>query len=242
MSEQQTAYNLKPTHEIIELSEANKVLDNFPVNTNFSLINNISLIRRKLDPRLIKSGNKGHLYLIIGCMYSGKTTRLIKLINQALDNGLKFQVFKPKIDNRYIENKVNSHDKITADCELINDSSYFSSKVNLDTDIVFIDEIQFLDVNIVFHIEKLIELGKVVVCTGLNLDFKIEAFNTIRDLLPIADYIDKFSSICYKCGNVATLTQRLINNEAAGYYDPVVLVGSESMYKAVCRSCHELRK
>lgn len=230
MSEEQKPY--LTAFQSLENNILNGILGNFPL---FKAVD-------RIDQRLVSSGIKGHLFLIIGGMYSGKTTKLINLINQAKDHDIKFQVFKPIIDNRYDKNKINSHNKVSTECELIENSARFSDKIMDDTEIVFIDEIQFIDSGIVQHIENLIDSGKVIVCTGLNLDFKQEAFNVIRDLLPNADYIDKLTSNCYKCNDIATLTQRLIDGKPAGYYDPVVLVGSENLYKPVCRSCYEIRK
>lgn len=215
----------------LELNEASKVLDNFP---NFKL-------KQIISKELVKTGNKGHLSLIVGGMYSGKTTKLINLIKECKFFKLKFQCFKLDFDNRYDKTKIVSHDKDSVESEVISNSSKFQEKISNDTQIVFIDEVQFLDTGIIDQINSLIDKGKIVICTGLNADFKGEAFDVMRDLLPLADYIDRLQSICYKCSAPATMTQRLINDIPAYYHDPVILVGESDLYKPVCRSCHEIR-
>lgn len=216
--------------ENIEQSELNKVLDNFPLN--------------RINPILKLNGKVGHVILIVGNMFSGKTSKFIELIQEAKKNNLNVEVFKPSIDTRYSSFEVVSHNKISIECENITFSSKFSDKIKTDTHLVAIDEIQFLDDNMLYHIEELKQKGKIILLTGLDLDFKQEPFNIMRDLMPRSDYIFKLQSKCYICNNVATKTQRLIkvNDEfiPAGYFDPVFKLGTEDCYRPVCNSHHKI--
>ena len=82
--------------------------------------------------------------------------------------------------------------------------------------------------------------NKRVIVAGLDTDFRGEPFSVMPQLMAIAEFVDKITAICMKCGNPATKTQRLINGKPADYNDPIVLIGAKESYEARCRNCHEV--
>lgn len=98
----------------------------------------------------------------------------------------------------------------------------------------------FFDHSIVDVVREIADLGKRVICAGLDMDFRGEPFGPTPDVMAIAESVDKLTAICVKCGNPATRTQRLINGKPAKYDDPIILVGAHETYEARCRKCHEV--
>ncbi|MCM1990061.1 thymidine kinase [Oceanirhabdus seepicola] len=184
----------------------------------------------------------GWIEVVIGPMYSGKSEELIRRVRRAKIAKMKVQVFKPSVDDRYSKEDVVSHCGEKIEAMPVKDSSVIMGKVDNDTKVVAIDEVQFFDINILDVIEELAEKGLRVICAGLDMDFKGEPFGPIPRLLAIAEKVDKISAICVVCGNPATRTQRLINGKPARYSDPVVLVGAQESYEARCRNCHIIVK
>ena len=86
------------------------------------------------------------------------------------------------------------------------------SVVKPDDEVIAIDELQFFDSNIVKVISKLMDEGKKIIGTGLELDFKAEPFGSMPELMCIATKVDKLHAVCMKCGcEHATRPQRLID-------------------------------
>ncbi len=189
-------------------------------------------------------GAKSHgwIEVVIGPMYSGKSEELIRRVRRAKIAKMKVQVFKPSVDDRYSKEDVVSHCGEKVEAMPVKDSREIIGKVDCDTRVVAIDEVQFFDINILDVIEELAAKGLRVICAGLDMDFKGEPFGPIPRLLAVAEKVDKISAICVVCGNDATRTQRLINGRPARYSDPVVLVGAQESYEARCRNCHIIVK
>ena len=105
---------------------------------------------------------------------------------------------------------------------------------------VAVDEVQFFDMNVIQVCEELADMGKRVICAGLDMDFRGEPFGPMPELVARAEEISKLRAICVVCAAEASRTQRLINGEPAAYDDPVVMVGAAEVYEARCRSCHKV--
>lgn len=176
--------------------------------------------------------------VICGGMFSGKTEELIKRIKRSNFSGKKVQVFKPEIDSRYDPLFVNSHSGIKIDAITIKESKDLLSKIEIDTDIIAIDEIQFFDDSIIPIIEGLAKDGIRVIVAGLDLDFKGEPFGIMPKILCVAEFIDKYHAVCVKCKKTASRSQRIIDGNLASNNDPVVLVGTSESYEPRCRNCH----
>ncbi|MBP2071590.1 thymidine kinase [Thermoanaerobacterium butyriciformans] len=182
----------------------------------------------------------GYIEVVTGPMFSGKSEELIRRIKRAKIAKQKVQVFKPAIDDRYSIDKVVSHNGDNMHAISIVKASEILTYAEEDTDVFAIDEVQFLDYEIVDIVKEIADSGKRVICAGLDMDFRGEPFGPTPELMAIAEFVDKLTAICMKCGNPATRTQRLINGKPANYDDPIIMVGAKESYEARCRKCHEV--
>jgi thymidine kinase len=182
----------------------------------------------------------GWIELICGSMFSGKTEELIRRVRRAQIARQRVQVFKPKIDDRYSATEVASHDGLHFEAEVIEKAVEILEKLRPDTNVVAVDEAQFLDWTIADVARLLADRGLRVIITGLDLDFRGEPFGPMPLLLAEAEMVDKLHAICVVCGAPASRTQRLINGQPAHYNDPVILVGASEVYEARCRDCHQV--
>lgn len=182
----------------------------------------------------------GCIEVVCGPMYSGKSEELIRRIRRAEIAKQKVQVFKPTIDDRYDKQDIVSHrgDKIQG--IPVSRSEDILNYLDEDTEVIGIDEVQFFDDGIVKVVNYLADNNKRVIVAGLDTDFRGEPFSVMPQLMAIAEFVDKITAICMKCGNPATKTQRLINGKPADYNDPIVLIGAKESYEARCRNCHEV--
>lgn len=189
-----------------------------------------------------ESWKKGWIEVITGPMFAGKSEELIRRIKRLEYAHKKTLVFKPKIDNRYSENEIVSHSKIKTRSINIETVQDILKYVDRDTEAVVIDEVQFLDHEIVHVVEDLANRGIRVIVAGLDRDFRGEPFQNMPELLALAEDVTKLTAICMRCGAPATRTQRLVNGEPASYDDPIIIVGASESYEPRCRHCHEVKK
>lgn len=189
-----------------------------------------------------ESWKKGWIEVITGPMFAGKSEELIRRIKRLEYAHKKTLVFKPKIDNRYSENEIVSHSKIKTRSINIETAQDILKYVDCDTEAVVIDEVQFLDHEIIHVAEDLANRGIQVIVAGLDRDFRGEPFQNMPELLALAEDVTKLTAICMRCGAPATRTQRLVNGEPASYNDPIIIVGASESYEPRCRHCHEVKK
>ncbi len=174
----------------------------------------------------------GWIEVICGSMFSGKTEELIRRIKRALYGKQHVQVFKPRIDNRYDELMVVSHSQLKVVASPVQRADEILQLLRPETEVVGIDEVQFLGPEVVAVCEAMAARGLRVICAGLDQDFLGKPFEPMPQLLAVAEYISKELAICVVCGNPANRSQRLAaSNER-------VLVGAASAYEARCRKCH----
>ena len=183
----------------------------------------------------------GWIELVCGSMFSGKTEELLRRIRRAEIARKKVQLFKPTIDNRYGVVRVASHDGIgREDAIVVCDAEDILRRLDADTEVVAVDEVQFFDDSIAEVCDHLADRGLRVIVAGLDQDFRGEPFGPMPLLLARAELVDKLHAICVSCGAAASRTQRLIDGRPARYDDPVILVGGSESYEARCRNCHEV--
>ena len=168
------------------------------------------------------------LSIIIGPMFSGKSTMLLKNYNKYIESGKKCLVIKYRYDNRYSEiNEITTHDnkKIKAESTVLLEN--FDEIVNL-YDVVLIDEIQFFnDAN--YIIKKWSDSHIIVECYGLNGDYNRNPFEQISNLIPLCDNITFLKAIDKSNGKDAIFTYRKINN------DKKILIGGKDVYESLSR-------
>lgn len=186
------------------------------------------------------SQKEGWIEVITGPMFAGKTEELIRRIRRLQYAKRNIVVFKPAIDIRYADSEVVSHNDTRTKSISISKASEIMDNIDIDTDVVAVDEIQFLDEEAVEICEYLADQGIRVIVSGLDRNFRGEPFSFMPKLLSLAEDVTKLSAICVKCQSPATRTQRIINGRPANYDDPIILVGAKDSYEARCRSCHEV--
>ncbi len=190
------------------------------------------------------SENKiGHIEVICGPMFAGKTEELIRRVKRMEYAKKKFLVFKPNIDNRYSSDMVVSHNKKSTNAININVAhpEEIKNYVTEEISALVFDEVQFFDDKLIDIINYYANCGLRIICAGLDKDFTGKPFGLIPNLLAIADEVTKLTAICMVCGEDATETQRIINGKPAYDNDPTVLIGASESYEARCRKCHEVR-
>lgn len=181
----------------------------------------------------------GPLEVIVGPMFAGKTEELIRRAKRLDYAHKQYLVFKPKIDNRYSDTDVVSHNKKALKAIPIDKIEDIEKFIEPKTEAIIIDEVQFFKGNVKEFVKKLQTLGLRVIAGGLDMDFRGEPFGIIGDLLSMADEVLKLTAICSVCGENASRTQRIIGGMPAYYDDPIVLVGEKESYEPRCR-CHHI--
>ncbi len=182
----------------------------------------------------------GGVEVITGSMFSGKTDELIRRLRRAEIAKQNVQVFKPKLDTRYGEDKVASHAGSAFAATPIEVPEDIYQLLKAQTTVVAVDEAQFLPASICEVVDELAERGIRVIVAGLDTDFRAEPFGPMPAIMAKAERVDKLHAICMVCAGSASRTQRLIDGEPAHFDDPVVVVGASELYEARCRQHHEV--
>jgi thymidine kinase len=164
-------------------------------------------------------------------MFSGKTEELIRRLRRARLAKQKVEIFKPKIDTRYSNVDVVSHDANSILSTPV-DSSQNILLLAADVDVVGIDEAQFFDPGIVDVCVILAGQGVRVIVAGLDMDFKGKPFGPIPALMAVAEYVSKVHAICMECGSLASFSHRLSDK------DKLVVLGEKNEYEPLCRTCY----
>lgn len=172
-------------------------------------------------------------------MFSGKSEELMRRVRRATLAKQNVQVFKAAIDDRYDATAIASHDGGRLEAVAVADTMELDRLISYESQVVAIDEVQFLDEQIVPLSLELAENGKRVILAGLELDFRGMPFGKVPQLLAHAEFVTKLTAIC-GCGRAATITQRLIGGQPAHFDDPVIQVGASESYEPRCRGCHQV--
>ena len=179
--------------------------------------------------------------LITGPMSCGKTEELLRRIRRCIIAKKRVKVISPDVDTRTKGDYIESRNGLFLEAVKVKHAINILSVVKPEDEIVAIDELQFFDENIVRVITQLMNEGKKVIGTGLDLDFKGDTFGSMPQLMCIATQVDKLHAVCMKCGSDhATRTQRLINGKPADKNSPLIMIGGDETYEARCIKCYEL--
>lgn len=183
----------------------------------------------------------GWIEVISGVMFAGKSEELIRRVRRAVIARKQVQVFKSHLDARYAGlYSVTSHDGLTVDAEPVDSADQIMRQVRPDTEVVAIDEAQFLDGGIVTVANALADRGVRVIVAGTDSDFRGQPFGAMPILMAAAEIVDKLQAICVVCGGPATRNQRLVNGKPAPWDSPTIMVGGRESYEARCRHCHRV--
>ena len=173
----------------------------------------------------------GKLEIIIGGMFSGKSSELIRRIKRHQVIGDRILVINSSTDTRNIDSVLQTHDKETFECiktcnllEITTCEKYKNAKI------IAVDEVQFFN-NLRFFVEEAMKDKKHVILAGLDGDFKQHVFGELILMIPMADDITKLKALCMECmdGTPGPFTKRTISNNIQE------LVGDSNIYRAVCR-------
>ena len=184
--------------------------------------------------------NEARLEVIVGPMFSGKSTELIRRVKRYEIVGRKVQVFGPSIDTRYGRDNITSHDQLQLQANYVGSVQELEARVSPHTQVIGIDEVQFFESTIVDACEEYARQGKIVLAAGLLKDFRDQYFSfkdgkrTMSDLLRVTDITTFLTAICDAkngdgeiCGSEATRAQRFLDGQVASYDSPLVQVGGK---------------
>ena len=189
------------------------------------------------------AGAGGWIEVVCGVMFSGKSEELIRRVRRALIAKKRVQVFKSHLDERYAGlYHVSTHDGRTVEAVPADSTEQIARALLPETQVVAIDEAQFLPVGIVDLATALAASGRRVILAGTDTDFRGEPFGPMPQLMCVAEVVDKLHAICVMCGAPATRNQRLIDGKPAHYDSPQVMVGGADSYEARCRNCHTVAR
>ncbi|MFN6378074.1 MAG: thymidine kinase [Flavobacteriales bacterium] len=177
----------------------------------------------------INRGRKhGWIEVICGSMFSGKTEELIRRMKRAEFAKMKVEIFKPKIDIRYSEENVVSHDQTAIRSTAIEHSSQLLILAS-DVEVVGIDEAQFFDEGLPEVCNQLANMGIRVIIAGLDMDYLGRPFGPMPHLLAIAEFVTKVHAICVQTGNLAHHSYRISEG------DNLVMLGEKESYIPLSR-------
>lgn len=174
----------------------------------------------------------GWIEVIVGSMFSGKTEELLRRIRRAMIAKQPTVLVKPKLDTRYAETYVVSHNQMKLPSIPVEKPEEILELAK-DAWVVGIDEAQFFTSSIVEICEQLASAGKRVIVAGLDTDYRGLPFDPMPALMASAEYITKHLAICAQCGRPAHRNQRMISG------DGQVLLGAQEAYEARCRQCFQ---
>ena len=181
-----------------------------------------------LENTINHAKQSGWMEVICGSMFSGKTEELIRRLRRAEMAGQKVEIFKPKMDTRYAEEDVVSHNQNKIRSTPV-ESSNEILLLGSTCDVVAIDEAQFFDDGIVEVANHLANNGIRVVVAGLDMDFMGRPFGPMPNLMATAEYVTKVHAICKRTGNLANYSMRTSESK------DLVQLGETENYEAVSR-------
>ena len=181
-----------------------------------------------LERSMSQADGIGWIEVICGSMFSGKTEELLRRVKRAKIAKQKIKIFKPKKDVRYDKKKVISHDQNSIKSKPVSNPGKII-KLSEKFEVIGIDEAQFFDDSLVDVCNELANLGKRVIVSGLDMDYKGKPFGPMPNLLAIAEYVTKVHAVCSKSGKMASYTHRIVDS------DDLILFGDTKKYQALSR-------
>lgn len=179
----------------------------------------------------------GYLELILGPMFSGKTSKILELHKQYRFCDVKVIVINHYSDSRYSQTMLSTHDQIMIPCHWVTHLSKMDmNMIENDYQVILINEGQFFT-DLVPFVKKALELKKTIYIAGLDGDFQRNKFGTILDLIPLCDKVEKLTSLCNLCrnGTYGLFSLRLTEETCQ------TVVGGIDNYIPVCRKCYQMK-
>jgi thymidine kinase len=185
--------------------------------------------------QLTMSQNKreGKIILIIGPMFSGKTSEALRQLSRYEIAGLTTIAVKKSFDTRYSLTEIVSHDRVTRREAEVVEGELLPKIESIESDVIAIDEGQFFS-DIAEAADLLASRGKIVIVSALDGDHKRRPFGNVYKLIPLAEIVIKLQAVCTLCGKDAPFTSKKVSG------GDLIDVGNEDKYFATCRSCHSM--
>ena len=170
-----------------------------------------------------------------GSMFSGKSTLLISQGEKHMKAGQRVLYVKPSFDNRYSEDEIVTHTGQKVRALSVDVEKPLIDQIRpVEFDVILIDEVQFFKKNLADSVLELLYRKKKVYASGLDMDFKSDGFETTKELMAIADKVNKLKAICEGCEDDAVVT-----GKRAGVIDEgVIQLGAKETYIPLCRECY----
>tara|TARA_Y100000591_G_C21845411_1_gene708412 strand:+ start:1165 stop:1716 length:552 start_codon:yes stop_codon:yes gene_type:complete len=178
----------------------------------------------------------GYLKVILGCMYAGKTSKLINIYKMMKFSNISTLVVNYKEDTRYSNTELSTHDKKMIPCvqclklmELVDKTGYIKEKV------IIINEGQFFP-DLTKFVKLMLDKDKHIYVCGLDGDYQMKQFGQMLEIIPLCNEVEKLTAICSICANgkKAYFTKRITNETGQK------VIGNDN-YLPVCRKCHKKR-
>ena len=193
--------------------------------------------RARIDERVsgmeVQAANSGEIHIIVGPMFAGKTTALLRRVQAEAGTGRTVALIKSDKDNRYGLDSVVTHDGTKMACWALPELSTFQDKLGREAydkvDVIGIDEAQFFDDLHDFCSKAADHDGKIVVVAGLDGDYKRNKFGSVLDIIPLANSVTKLTARCELCDRRASFTLRKTQETRTE------LIGGANVYMPVCR-------
>lgn len=178
-------------------------------------------------------GRSGEIHVIVGPMFAGKTTTLLKRMKSESSNGRSVAIIKSNKDTRYGLDSIVTHDGEKLPCLPLSDLSLFQEKLGAEVydklEVIGIDEAQFFEGLYDFCSKAADHDGKTVIVAGLDGDYLRRSFGSVLDIIPIADSVTKLTARCEVCGKRAFFTLRKTDETKTE------LIAGAEVYMPVCR-------
>ncbi|XP_075701335.1 thymidine kinase, cytosolic isoform X2 [Rhinoderma darwinii] len=173
---------------------------------------------------------RGQIQVILGPMFSGKSTELMRRVRRFQVAQYRCILIKYAKDTRYSKEQLATHDRHTMSAvSACNLADVFSEA--LIYSVIGIDEGQFFP-DVVEFCEDMANKGKTVIVAALDGTFQRKAFGDILNLVPLAESVVKLNAVCMGCYREASYTKRL------GAEKEVEVIGGADKYHSVCRPCY----
>ena len=180
-----------------------------------------------------------YLEVIIGPMYSGKTSKLVDVFKQCKFCNIEVLVINHGLDKRYHDSLLSTHDKTMIECVQVSSLGEIWTNPDIisqynSCQVVLINEGQFFE-DLYISVVKMLQDNKKIYVVGLDGDFQRNKFGQILDLIPLSDNVIKKTSLCSLCknGTPGIFSKRLTTEKEQ------TVIGSEN-YIPVCRNCYTI--
>lgn len=174
----------------------------------------------------------GRIELIIGPMFAGKTTELMRRLRRENFARRSCFVIKYSKDVRYSKDSMASHDKATLQVNAAVESLAEVRDAWQSFDVIGIDEGQFFP-DLVRFATTAADAGKTVIISALDGDFRRKPFGQVCDIIPHSESVDKLTAVCMLCHTrPGTFTRRIVQG-----HTEQELIGGADAYMSTCREC-----